>query len=77
MVALALLLGFFLWLQHIRFSVITTPQEVTYKVDRRTGKAWVLYGDRENPRKPRGRFGGKGRGAPAGPPFGDQGRSQP
>ncbi len=45
---LAGLLGFYLWLNHNRFAVVSS-EGVAYKVDRRTGKSWVLFGRREIP----------------------------
>ena len=45
-VAVACLIGLYIWSSHNRFYT-TGSQDVTYEVDRKTGKSWVLAGVRK------------------------------
>lgn len=50
-VAVACLLGFYIWASHNRYYITTGSQGVAYEVDRKTGESWVLYGERKVPQR--------------------------
>jgi hypothetical protein len=50
-VAVACLIGLYIWSSHNRFYIMTGSKGVAYEVDRKTGESWMLYGDRKIPQQ--------------------------
>jgi hypothetical protein len=50
-VAVACLVGFYIWASHNRYYIMTGSQGVAYEVDRKTGESWMLYGARKIPQQ--------------------------
>jgi len=53
-VAVACLIGLYIWSSHNRFYIMTGSKGVAYEVDRKTGESWVLYGALKIPQQGEG-----------------------
>jgi hypothetical protein len=49
--AIAGLIAFYLHLQNSRYNLVGTGKVVVYKIDRRTGETWRIWGTKEMPVK--------------------------
>lgn len=50
-IAVILLVGFYIWSSHNRYYIMTGSEGVAYEVDRKTGESWMLYGGRKIPQE--------------------------
>jgi hypothetical protein len=46
-IATALLIGFYIYSENTRYYIQSTAKGVAYKIDRKTGKTWLVAGGRE------------------------------
>lgn len=46
-VVIGLLVGFYIYIDNTRYSLQSTAKGVAYKIDRRTGKTWLVVGKEE------------------------------
>ncbi len=53
-VAVALLVGYYMYLQNNRYTIVGAGR-FAYKIDKKTGKTWLIAGTREKPVMPKGK----------------------
>lgn len=53
-VAVACLIGLYIWSSHNRFYIVTGSNGGAYEVDRKTGESWALRGSRKIPQQGEG-----------------------
>jgi len=47
-IAIGLILGFYIYSQNTRYYIQSTASGAGYKIDRKTGRTWVIYGGSEH-----------------------------
>ena len=48
-IAVVLLIGFYVWSSHNRYYIMMSSRGVAYEVDRKTGKSWMLLDKKKIP----------------------------